>query len=188
MKKYLNLSLVLLLSVLLARPVVAVDTTSADETTMAPSTKAKKKKTHKHPRKRHTKRKEIAQTDEQITPTIKQKKTRRTHKKVAGIHKSRTKTLASAETGAPVVEPHTGAAATHTATRTARRAHHMAKLAPAVSIADITAAKGEGKVWVNTRSGVYHTGDSKWYGRTKHGKFMTTAEADQAGYAVSKHG
>jgi len=40
-------------------------------------------------------------------------------------------------------------------------------------------------VWVNTESGVYHTG-GRWYGTTKKGKFMSEAEAKQAGYKLAK--
>ena len=56
---------------------------------------------------------------------------------------------------------------------------------PTVSPSDISAAKASGKVWVNTQTGVYHKG-GKWYGATKHGKFMTEQEAVQAGYRASK--
>ncbi len=38
------------------------------------------------------------------------------------------------------------------------------------------------KVWVNTRSGVYHCSDSEWYGRTKQGEYMSQAEAQKNGY------
>ena len=40
---------------------------------------------------------------------------------------------------------------------------------------------GPGTVWVNTRSKVYHGQASKWYGRTKHGKYMSEADAKAAG-------
>jgi hypothetical protein len=54
-----------------------------------------------------------------------------------------------------------------------------------VSESEISAAKAEGKVWVNTASGVYHKG-GEWYGATKQGKFMTEQEAKQAGYRAAK--
>jgi hypothetical protein len=62
-----------------------------------------------------------------------------------------------------------------------------AKSAPAktVSESEISAAKADGKVWVNTASGVYHKG-GQWYGATKQGKFMTEQEAKQAGYKAAK--
>ena len=53
------------------------------------------------------------------------------------------------------------------------------------SESEISAAKADGKVWVNTESGVYHKG-GKWYGATKQGKFMTEQEAKQAGYRAAK--
>jgi cytoskeletal protein RodZ len=62
-----------------------------------------------------------------------------------------------------------------------------ARSAPAntASESEISAAKAEGKVWVNTESGVYHKG-GQWYGATKQGKFMTEQEAKQAGYRAAK--
>jgi competence protein ComEA len=46
----------------------------------------------------------------------------------------------------------------------------------------------KGMVWVNTKSGVYHTEGDQWYGKTKEGKFMTEADAMAAGYHASKEG
>ena len=44
-----------------------------------------------------------------------------------------------------------------------------------------------GMVWVNTNTKVYHSAGSKYYGNTKHGKWMTPAEAQKAGYKASKN-
>ena len=62
-----------------------------------------------------------------------------------------------------------------------------AKSTPAktVSESEISAAKAEGKVWVNTETGVYHK-SGQWFGATKQGKFMTEQEAKQAGYRAAK--
>lgn len=56
---------------------------------------------------------------------------------------------------------------------------------PTVPESEIAAAKANGKVWVNTETGVYHKG-GRWYGATKQGKFMTEEEAIKAGYRASK--
>ena len=45
----------------------------------------------------------------------------------------------------------------------------------------------KGMVWVNTNSGLYHTEGSKWYGKTKEGKYMTEADAKKAGYHLAKN-
>jgi hypothetical protein len=46
----------------------------------------------------------------------------------------------------------------------------------------------KGMVWVNLDSGVYHREGDRWYGKTKHGKFMSEADAQKAGYRASKTG
>lgn len=46
----------------------------------------------------------------------------------------------------------------------------------------------KGMVWVNLNSGVYHREGDRWYGKTKHGKFMPESDAEKAGYRASKTG
>jgi hypothetical protein len=46
---------------------------------------------------------------------------------------------------------------------------------------------GNGQVWVNTESHVYHKEGSKWYGKTKHGKYMSEADAVKEGDKASKN-
>ena len=47
-------------------------------------------------------------------------------------------------------------------------------------------ANGAGVVWINTDTGVYHKQGSRWYGKTKHGKYMLEADANKAGYKPAK--
>ena len=46
---------------------------------------------------------------------------------------------------------------------------------------------GNGQVWVNSESHVYHKESSKWYGKTKHGKYMSEADAVKEGDKPSKN-
>ena len=47
--------------------------------------------------------------------------------------------------------------------------------------ATAAAGGGEGKVWVNTTSKTYHCASDKWYGKTKHGEYMSEADAGAKG-------
>ncbi|HEV2096212.1 MAG TPA: hypothetical protein VGQ82_06875 [Chthoniobacterales bacterium] len=40
---------------------------------------------------------------------------------------------------------------------------------------------GPGQVWVNTRTHVYHKQGSRFYGTTKHGKYLSEEEALKEG-------
>lgn len=57
------------------------------------------------------------------------------------------------------------------------------KAAPAQKTLPATSA---GMVWVNTESGVYHKRGTRWYGKTKKGKYMTEGDAIKAGYHAAK--
>ena len=52
-----------------------------------------------------------------------------------------------------------------------------AKAAPSA----VAAGGGNGKVWVNTKSRVYHCEGTKYYGKTKVGEYMTEADAKAKG-------
>jgi hypothetical protein len=42
--------------------------------------------------------------------------------------------------------------------------------------------KSNAMVWVNTDSGIYHKPGTRFYGKTKQGKYMSEADAIKAGY------
>jgi DNA uptake protein ComE-like DNA-binding protein len=64
----------------------------------------------------------------------------------------------------------------------------VAKAAPAQQ-AEVTAQTPpqKGMVWVNTESGVFHKEGTRWYGKTKQGKWMTEADALKAGFRAAKN-
>src|SRR5271155_4583128 len=63
-----------------------------------------------------------------------------------------------------------------------------AKPTPAASASTTSApsASAAGVVWINTDTGVYHKQGTRWYGKTKHGKYMLEADAVKAGYKPAK--
>ncbi len=49
------------------------------------------------------------------------------------------------------------------------------------------AGGGNGQVWVNTETHVYHKEGSKWYGRTKKGKYESEQDAIKEGNHAAKN-
>jgi hypothetical protein len=47
-------------------------------------------------------------------------------------------------------------------------------------------AAGNGQVWVNLDSKVYHRQGDRWFGKTKNGKYMSEDDAVRAGYRAAK--
>jgi hypothetical protein len=86
---------------------------------------------------------------------------------------------AAAETTTPAVA--SNSAATPAATPTAKK--HKAPEPQAVQ----AAGGGNGQVWVNTETHVFHKEGSKWYGKTKQGKYMSEAEAVKEGDKAAKN-
>jgi competence protein ComEA len=62
----------------------------------------------------------------------------------------------------------------------------IAKIKSQLTVGGMTAAPAKGMVWVNLDTKLYHKESSRWYGKTKSGKYMTEAEAEKAGYKASK--
>ena len=87
--------------------------------------------------------------------------------------------LCVAQTAAPAASPDTSKAAT----KTAKKAK-----AGAVDPSTVQQAPGGGggKLWCNTSSHVAHKEGDEWYGKTKHGQYMTPDEAQKAGCKPEK--
>jgi len=62
--------------------------------------------------------------------------------------------------------------------------------APAAASAPVTAQvpPSPGMVWANLDTKIFHRQGDPWYGKTKHGQFMTEADAVKAGYREAKKG
>jgi hypothetical protein len=52
----------------------------------------------------------------------------------------------------------------------------------------LLAQSEERQVWVNTATGVYHYPGTRWYGKTKQGKFMSEKDAIAQGYRAARNG
>ncbi|HWX77754.1 MAG TPA: hypothetical protein VNY32_09755 [Candidatus Acidoferrales bacterium] len=86
---------------------------------------------------------------------------------------------AAAETATPAAA--SNSAATPAATPAAKK--HKA---PEPQAAQVPGG-GNGQVWVNTETHVFHKEGSKWYGKTKQGKYMSEAEAVKEGDKAAKN-
>jgi hypothetical protein len=76
---------------------------------------------------------------------------------------------------APVAQPTSAAPSQTASTPTAPAARPSTPGTP-----------GPGTVWVNLDSGVYHYPGTRYYGKTKNGKYMSEADAVKAGYRAAK--
>lgn len=91
---------------------------------------------------------------------------------------------AFAQTAAPAAKASATAAPAVVAAPAATSAAKTAVTPAAKTTAPVAAAAGggDGKVWVNTASKVYHCEGSKHYGKTKTGEYLTEADAKAKGF------
>ncbi len=113
---------------------------------------------------------------------------KRAQKKAAQEAAAATPAAAPVTTTPAATAPAPAAAASPAPTKTTRAEKKAAKAEKAAEIANATPAPGggPGMVWVNTKSHVYHDSTSRWYGKTKTGKYMTEKDAIAEGDKAHK--
>ena len=87
-----------------------------------------------------------------------------------------------AQTAAPALKSSTPIAAPAAATPAAKATTPAPAKTAGTTAATPALGGGSGKVWVNTKSKVFHCEGSKSYGTTKVGEYMTEADAKAKGF------
>jgi DNA uptake protein ComE-like DNA-binding protein len=113
---------------------------------------------------------------------IKDEVTAHRTKKEASESSGATATPASSSNGNPT----SGAASTEGTASKRNKSENAGETAKSNSDGAAQAPPEKGMVWVNLDSGVYHHEGDRWYGKTKHGKYMSEADAQKAGYRSAK--
>ncbi|MEO8278277.1 MAG: DUF3761 domain-containing protein [Ideonella sp.] len=89
--------------------------------------------------------------------------------------------MASTAAAPTAAAPTGAAAATKPAAPTATAAPASTNSTRTAMASSPAAGGGPGQVWVNASSKVYHCAGTKYYGKTKHGEYMSEAAAKAAG-------
>ena len=102
--------------------------------------------------------------------------------------KRKSSSTAAADAPAPANAPASSSAApAASAPAPAASAPPAAATPAAKSVPQAQPSPGSGMVWVNLDSGVYHKEGTRYYGKTKNGKYMPEADALKAGYRAAKN-
>ena len=122
-----------------------------------------------------------ASTIKKITPLVTVSGAPTAASRSEKVSSPKTNSSASKSGSAPPSQP-TAAAPSQPAPATS-----TAKSAASATTTASQGTPGAGKVWVTLDSGIYHYEGSRYYGKTKNGKYMSESDALAAGYRAAKN-
>jgi FtsZ-interacting cell division protein ZipA len=188
--KVLTLVLAVLLGVAMTPCVLHAQSQSTATSTN--STKAAKKKAKKEAKKARAEQKKANAEQEkanQATASATDSSSKADKRKAAREAKKaraeQEKASAEQEKASKAAVANTSATAAPAAPSANEAAARRGRTRPVATTQPATPPSA-GMVWVNTETKVYHKAGSRWYGKTKSGKWMTEAEAQRAGYKLAK--